>query len=667
VSVAGTTNAGTTKQAVVGGWPLAGVANSYQWWRCIGNAALCVGSFPDGGGGAWHKITGATSITYTPAASFEHDYIGVGVTGSKAGYQPMTAYSAEFGPLTAPSNATGLLADPYISNGLLAGHAVVGHLVTATPSVLDRPATRVNEWQICPDATCTSSAPIAGVTTTSFVPDGALLADNNPHWIRFLQHITVGSSNFDLPTTAVPLDRGTWAPIKAPSIVSAADAGGPGPTKYTVNGGTWPGGVSPSFTFDWNEYTNPVGVTTPFYNPLAGAEAIWVAVTVKRPGYNSLTFNVAARKGLFHAGPTAFDLTGTTFGDTLHLTTPVSIALNVPPAKIAYQWYSGSTAITGAKSATFMPSAAYVGKVLKLRITITSPFYNVAPVFTPTVTLLKHPAPSGSPLLVSTPNSFEPGAKLTVNTSSFGTGFTYTYKWERSPDGILPYVPIGTASSYVIKPTDRDQLIHVLVTASKPGWLPATMVPTPAYVINGSGPAQLTAPLVLTGSGRVDTVLTAAPKWNATGLTLTYSWTRNGVTIPGAKASTLTPTASWWNDELQAHVTATKPGWYPATVHSNPVTVLQGVAPTAPVSSLTISPTVAHAGSPVTASPGVWNVSGLTFTYHWYLASDILRLNELADTATFTPPSVDNYRVYVLASRDGYEMGIQARLVVAQP
>lgn len=643
VSIDGTGLAGTIKRVLTSGnWPVGGVTQSYQWFRCDENTVDC-SAFP----GNWTTITGATASTYTPpfATSPAGTLFAARVTGSKSGYQSFTLLTSALGITNSDLNDVQAFTTPTYASGLTGGNATVSKPVVVKQGTLDRTAdvTRVLQWQVCNDASCSSRTDIAGATSASYTPAATLLADGNPHWIRFTELIKVnGGNRIQLLTTPVPVVAANWAAVKAPAVTSV---GG----QYTVNTGTWPAGVTPAFAYQWHDGTTST-TTGNSVTPSAGTTPIWVTVTAKRPGYVDLTYTLVARKGTLPAQTPA--LTGTAYGDTLSLAGPLTIPVNVPAAALSYQWYSGSTAISGATKATFVPSTAYVGKSLTVRVKVTSAFYATTTVVSSAVVLAKHAASGGTPAMVSTPNTFAAGAKLSASLPGYASGMTYVYSWELSPDGVAPYVRASSTSTYVLPSSAIGKFVRLTVTASRTGWNSVTRSTTGVEV--GFTPGlTLTSPFVLSGTAKVDTIISAPTTWDTTGMTLSYSWTRNGVTIPGATGSSVVPTASWYGDEIQAHVTATKTGYQTKTVDSNEVRVGLGAAPT------TGTITIARSGLVLTAPSPVWSVAGVTVTYRWYdQGTDPGHSSSLGSTATLTGVSGHTYAVVITAKRSGYEDGV---------
>lgn len=600
VAVQGTALAGTTKKALItGAWPVSGVTQKYQWYVC---STGCTDPSP-----TWTPISKATSATFVPGAAYNDRYLSVAVTGSKSGYASRSVRSEAFAISSdADPDAITAFTDPTFASGVYSGQAVVGKALTVKPVVLDRTAgvTRQYSWTLCDAADCSGVKNAAGVTTKpSIVPDGMWLVAGEPRWLRVEEQVSLGGVPMLWPTsTTLPLVAGTWAPTK-PASLSASTTIAPGTTTWTLRAATWPAATYNTVA-TWYVGTTAWSNDTTFARA-PGSEPVYVEVVTTRTGYLPVKSVLVARKGVLAAQPKA--ISGARYGDTL--TAP---AVTIPVAagsKIAYQWYSGTKAIKKQTKATLTPGTAYIGKALKVKITVTSPYYATASYYSTPVTLGSHLAATGAPVIVSPPAGAAPGAKLTANLTGFGPGLSYSYLWERSADAGTTWAKTGTASSYTVLTSDVTKQLRLRVVAKRTGWTATAWIAS-APVTVGYGPAlALTAPFELSTPAKVDVPLVASTAWNTTGYALTYSWTRNGVTIPGATGAAVTPTASWQGDLLQAHVTATKAGYLPVTVSSDTVVVGAGNPPSATV-------TIARSGTVLTATPA-WNVGGVTFGYEW--------------------------------------------------
>lgn len=156
----------------------------------------------------------------------------------------------------------------------------------------------------------------------------------------------------------------------------------------------------------------------------------------------------------------------------------------------------------------------------------------------------------------------------------------------------------------------------------------------------------------ITGTAQVGSTLTANPGTWDEGATLTYQWMRSGGTyISGAKSSTYTISAADVGTQITVAVTASKPGYSGARKTSAPTAnVAKGVLTSA-------TPTISGApavGTTVTAVPGAWGPSPVTFTYQWLRGGASI---SGATSASYTPVAADagtRLSVTVTGTKSGY-------------
>jgi hypothetical protein len=165
-----------------------------------------------------------------------------------------------------------------------------------------------------------------------------------------------------------------------------------------------------------------------------------------------------------------------------------------------------------------------------------------------------------------------------------------------------------------------------------------------AQAVNSAAPT-------VTGSAVVGRTLTAnAGTWTPPDVTLTYAWLRNGTEVPGATATTYLLTADDLGAKIAVQVTGAKAGYQPGTATS---------AETDPVFGLLTAakPTIsgkAKVGKKLTAKPGTWQPSGVTFTFQWLRDGQAI---PGATGSTYTLKKADKgskLRVKVTGSKAGY-------------
>ncbi|MCJ1706732.1 hypothetical protein [Microbacterium sp. VKM Ac-2923] len=156
----------------------------------------------------------------------------------------------------------------------------------------------------------------------------------------------------------------------------------------------------------------------------------------------------------------------------------------------------------------------------------------------------------------------------------------------------------------------------------------------------------------ITGTAQVGSTLTANPGTWDEGATLTYQWMRGGGTyISGARSSTYTVSAADVGTQITVAVTASKPGYSGARKTSAPTAVVAKGVLTSATPTLSATPVV---GTAVTAVPGAWGPSPVTYTYQWLRGGASI---SGATSATYTPVAADAgtpLAVTVTGAKSGY-------------
>ncbi|AWB93376.1 hypothetical protein C3E78_14785 [Aeromicrobium chenweiae] len=227
-------------------------------------------------------------------------------------------------------------------------------------------------------------------------------------------------------------------------------------------------------------------------------------------------------------------------------------------------------------------------------------------------------------------------------------GNTYAYQWLADGKAISG----ATAKTFTPTATQVSKDLTVAVTATRPGYS-TTKAVSPARDVT-PGTFGSSAPPVITGAARVDSALIASSgSWSPAGSSYQYQWFADGVAIPKATSASFVPGAAQLDRAITVSVTAVRAGY------ARPAAVLS--AATGPVAHGTLSSTTKpvvsgtpQVGTPLTASPGGWSRSGLTYAYQW-LVGDALVPG--ATGSTYVPRAGDldkTVTVRVTARRDGY-------------
>jgi hypothetical protein len=650
------TNAPLTKITdIVSAWgATTAVTDSYQWFICATDCdSFVVGTTASG----YTPIAKATTNSYTPTAAQKNDSVGLRVTGSKSTYAP----SVVFGPITTIGDGATLTAvnSPSIASGLSAGNATFGVKLTAKPMTVDiAGANAAYSWGLSTDGGANWTAVHGTNGLSTYTPVLADFTAGVPTLIRVIETATKtgytpalgASANYSLVgITAVPTVK--------PVITTTS-------TTWTTSQGTWPtvGGAG-IVTYQWIVDNDSVGNSTDQFDRTTVTPANYVALDIEYSGgaaYKPSFFVVVLQKGAAPAwkAPT---ISGTAvFGNTLSAPTVAGDAFNFPSintsAFLSYQWYSGTTAISKATASSFTPSTAYLNKTISVKITSTSQDYATASHLTAGVLFTAAPAQHGTPTLSYT-GTVHPGGTVEVTLGGYTlAGLSHGYQWQVSTDDSTWLNVAGaTKATYLVPAAYLGDHLRAIVTSAKAGYATGSDSTDEQLIVEPTVLQPITAP-TLAGTGAVGAALTVSPgTWNVTGTTFAYSWSRDGVPIPGVTGATYTPTSDELGEVISVLVTAHAAGYDAATASPNSISVTTGAAPTI-VTKPKITGSMVH-GSTLTTTAGVWSLDGLTVTYQWYSGTGVGTPIDGATGSTWVvDESLHGLPIFVIVtvSRDGY-------------
>jgi hypothetical protein len=208
------------------------------------------------------------------------------------------------------------------------------------------------------------------------------------------------------------------------------------------------------------------------------------------------------------------------------------------------------------------------------------------------------------------------GSTLTTTDGTFtGTApITYTYQWNRNDSPIAGQ----TANTYVIGSSDSLANITCEVTGTNSYGFDSEVSNT--ITVENFAPVNTVAPTVSpSGTQSTGTLITAnTGTWTGVApITFEYKWTRNGIAISGATASTYTIQLADDGTTIRVEVKGTNAYGVSAFVaSSNSVSAVNTVAPTNSVAPV-ISGT-AVVGQTLTTTTGTWSgIPTPTFSYQW--------------------------------------------------
>jgi hypothetical protein len=638
--------------------------NSYQWFVC--SQGIACGSDPSVAA-KFTAIVGAKSATYTPPLTMAGKQIAVRVTGAKFGYATATAYST---PITLGDGLTIMpLSNPTFVSGLVGGEAKIGVKLTVKSATYNVPGvTPSYKWWRYIDGEATQVG-----TGASYTPNAGDFGGTESNYLEVDESATkTDYTDADAANSTVTLGLTATSLKVAPKVTSVAGS-------WVVSTPTWSSGVTAAY--DW--FVDGVDNTTPgqSFAQQPGSVTV-VAYAPPVPGYSPANVTVVVQKG---AAPSSVvpSIGGTPkFGNTLSVSTDPTDTFTYPSSStphtvLTYQWYWSSTAagtrnaIAAATHSTFTPSTSFVNKWISVKLTATSPYYATAShLSTPELFT------AGDPLTqtVTISSGDHPGSKAIAGLSSASsvTGQVHTYQWQTSVDGATwTNISGATKSSYIVLAGDLGKKLQVVVTTKKSGYTTAHDTSGVVEVVQAYSLIPTTQP-TLTGNAPAGSTLTVNPGvWNVASTTYTYQWYRDGAIIPGVTGTTYTTTGDEDGEDITVKVTAHSPGYLPVTVSPADIQVTDGAAPNAITAPKVTG--VALLDATLTATPGVWSLDDLQFTYQWQSSSnggtswtDVPG----ATSATYVIVGGDSgnkLRVVVTATRAGYTQGSAPSAGIAVP
>ncbi len=353
------------------------------------------------------------------------------------------------------------------------------------------------------------------------------------------------------------------AQLSAPAVTGSAVVGS---TLTTTASSSTPGAA---VSYAWLADGTPISGAT---NALLAVDAaqlgtrISVRVTAAAPGYASATIESI---------PTAVVATGTLAASTPTISGSAltGSTLTVKPGAwtsgttLAYQWFAGGTAISGATKATLVLASGQAGKTLTVRVTGTKSGY---------ATVAKTSAATSRVFLVATPTiSGIPviGSTLSTKSGTWATGTTLKYQWFASGTAISG----ATGSAFALTSSQAGKQIGVRVTGSLSGYPTTSMTSASTLKVATVGSPTISG-TIATGSR-----LTAKPGTWTPGTSFAYQWYANGTAVGGATDASFKLTSIHFGKQMTVRVTGSQAG-YPAVAKVSPATGKVALAPHRPPS-----------------------------------------------------------------------------------
>ncbi|MGO9975197.1 MAG: hypothetical protein ACLP01_20830 [Solirubrobacteraceae bacterium] len=437
------------------------------------------------------------------------------------------------------------------------------------------------------------------------------------------------------------VDALSYAPASSPAVESA-DASAPvNQSQPTITGNPWQGVLlmasagtwSPtatSYSYQWEQNTGSgyqiIPSATNSYYALSTADiGSELEVLVSAANSAGTTEATSAPVGPVTSGAPAGTATISGVpaqGNTLNAQVNFS---GWQPISYAYQWQSttdGSTwtDISGQTGASYTTQAADEGASVRVVVTATNDDGSGAAVSAAVGPVLSNaPVNTVAPRVSGTPQDSYV-LLTTAGTWSGGSGTTYAYQWQTSPDDSTWTANASqTADDYPLLHPDVGTYVRVIVTATNPdGSASATsnvlgpIIPDP--------PVPITAPSIYGGTAEVSNMLMATTgTWSGPGLQYSYQWQCNSGSgwndEQYATSSAYMPTLSDVGSQLRVLVTVTNPD---ATVQVPSAATAAVQDDDVPINDQ--APTVTGAatlGVTLQGATGSWSGTDDTYAYQW--------------------------------------------------
>jgi hypothetical protein len=324
-----------------------------------------------------------------------------------------------------------------------------------------------------------------------------------------------------------------------------------------------------------------------------------------------------------------------------------------------YQWQSstnGTTwkSISKATKSTFSPSSAYLGRQLRVQVTLVSSTYGTSS-FYPLAGTVK---PSDKLDALGTDPTITGSAFLNRTISAQHGAYpfssvTYKYQWMKWDGAEFQPIVGKTTTTLALSAVDylEGDVLAVQVTAHRTGYADSVKISS-GVAIGDTTIQNLTIPRISPSAlGAVGTKLTASGgAWDVSSPTLTYNWyvSGHGSPVQSGSSKTFVLDGSYETNEVSLSVVATKTGYGSSveTFAANPVYVMPAAKGAAPTTVPVALGTPAKVGEEEGVSADVNDLftyadpahSGAKVSYQWYRSGKAI---SGARSASYTPTSSD--------------------------
>ena len=473
---------------------------------------------------------------------------------------------------------------------------------------------------------------ISGATSSSYTSPATTSADNGAVYAALVNNAYgwVYSSNATLTVITAP----TVSTQPSDQTVTAGQTA----SFSVVASGTAP------FTYQWRKNgSNISGATSSTYTTPVTSSADHGAVYSVVVGNNAGTVTSSNATLTVNYGPSISTQPGS---QTVNAGQTVSFGVVATgTATLAYQWTKGGVNISGATSSSYTtPATTSADNGAVYAVTISNAYGSVSS-SNATLTVITAPTVSTQP----SDQTVTAGQTASFAVTASGTA-PFTYQWRKNGSNISG----ATSSSYTTPVTSSadNGAVYSVVVANNAG----TATSNNATLTVNHSPIISIQP----GSQTVNAGQTASFGVVATGsATFTYQWTKSGVNISGATASTYTTPATSSADNGAVYAVNISNAYGTVTSSNATLTVI-----TAPTVSTQPSSQTVTAGQ--TASFTVTASGTAPFTYQWRKNGSNI---SGATSSSYTTPvtsSADHGTVYsvVVGNNAGTSTSNNATLTV---
>lgn len=224
---------------------------------------------------------------------------------------------------------------------------------------------------------------------------------------------------------------------------------------------------------------------------------------------------------------------------------------------LSYQWYRGTSAISGATDTTYAVQPEDAGSTLRVVVTGLKTGYTLTSRTSAATDMVDNATFTATPTPKVT-GTAAVGQKLTASAGSWTPAkVTLAYQWYRGDEAIKG----ATASTYVLQAADAGATISVSVTGTKVGYTAVTKASDATEKVAKGTFTTVYKPKI-DGTRKVGKTLTAIRGiWGPGPVTYTYQWYRGSTAIDKATGKTYKTTSADRNKTLYVVVTGARDGF----------------------------------------------------------------------------------------------------------